>query len=378
MMRTIVLLVTLFWVQTSTLDARQHSTSSFQQTVQELIQTEVQNDSTLAGIIVHVEAPKQGVSLSQSAGVRYWDGPELNPKAPVRIASNTKTYTAAAILRLYEQGLLKLDDSIEEYISKGHLQLLKSDGYHTERITIRHLLTHTSGMVDHAATQTYLSKVFDDPNFRWTRSMQIKGAVDWGDPLFEIGQGFSYSDTGYLLLGEIIEKITGKSLGEAFHQLLKFDELGIQSTWQESIQDTPSQALPRAHQYFNELDTYNFDPSLDLYGGGGLAATAADMALFYQALFNHRVFDDTSTLELMIKSVPLPENAERSMDYRMGIYTFEVAGEQVYAHAGFWGTQVVYVPSLNASVAVVTTQFGKSKTIFELTSALITELKSLR
>ena len=82
-------------------------------------------------------------------------------------------------------------------------------GYDLNKITIRHLLTHTAGLFDHAGSNTYIEKVFADPFHEWTRTEQVQGCVDWGDPLFEPGEQFSYSDTGYILLGEIIENVTG-------------------------------------------------------------------------------------------------------------------------------------------------------------------------
>ena len=208
-MKRIILLFLLLVSSFNSVSASQ--TEQLKQSLQELIDNALEQDSTIPGILLHVEAPDLSLSFSVSSGVSdIKTGALLSPNATARIASNTKTYTAVSILRLWELGKLQLDDPINTYISKEHSEILKNDGYDLNTITIRHLLTHTSGLFDHAASNTYIQKVFESPSYEWTRTEQVQGCVDWGDPLFEPGEQFSYSDTGYILLGEIIESLTGK------------------------------------------------------------------------------------------------------------------------------------------------------------------------
>src|SRR5206468_13081783 len=99
------------------------------------------------------------------------------------------------------------------------------------------------------------------------------------------GTDFHYSDTGYVLLGEILERQTGHSLAGAYRSLLGLDRLGLLHTYLETLEPTPAQATPRAHQYLGTTDTAGFDPSFDLYGGGGLVSTVNDLTRFYRARF---------------------------------------------------------------------------------------------
>ncbi|MEP2446095.1 MAG: serine hydrolase domain-containing protein [Balneola sp.] len=364
-MKKLVLLPFLLLISYSSVNAYQ--AEELKLSLQELIDNAIEQDSTIPGILLHVEAPDLNLSYSVSSGVS-----DLSTRAPLpengtaRIASNTKTYVAVSVLRLWEQGMLELDDPISKHISGKHAQILKSDGYDLNKITIRHLLTHTAGLFDHAGSNTYIEKVFSDPSHEWTRTEQVQGCVDWGDPLFEPGEQFSYSDTGYILLGEIIENVTEKSLGEAVRELIGFKKLGLNATWWEKTEQKPTASPERIHQYFQGMDTFNFDPSLDLYGGGGLVANTKDMARFYQELFAGNVFEQSSTLDTMITKMSFPENYTPSSDYRMGIFYFNFNEMDMYSHSGFWSTQVTYIPELNASVSIIITQFAKGRLINRL------------
>lgn len=376
-MKKSFLFLLLSLISTSTVWAYQ--TEELKRSLQQLSDKVLEADSTIPGVLIHVEAPDRSFSYSVASGVSdISTGADLNPEGSVRIASNTKTYVAAAILRLWEEAKLGLNDPISKYISQQHRTILESDGYELDSITIRHLLTHTSGMYDHAASNTYFQKVFEEPSYEWTRTEQIQGCADWGDPLFKPGGQFSYSDTGYILLGETIEYLTGKSLGQAVRELIGFERLGLESTWWEKLEHKPETASDRIHQYFQGGDTYDYDPSLDLNGGGGLVANSKDMALFYQELFSGKVFNEPSTLDTMLTKVLFPESYTPASDYRMGIFYFNLNGVEVYSHSGFWGTEVSYIPELNATVSVVTTQFGKIGAMRQLLREVIELLQETK
>lgn len=302
------------------------------------------------GVLLHVESPQQKISWSGAAGVSdLKTKTTLQSDQTFRIASVTKTFVACSILRLWEMGKLSLGDPISKYISAEHIAILKEGGYDPDQITIRHLLSHCSGMFDHAATQAYFEKILADPSHKWTRTEQLRGCITWGKPIGKPGEKFRYSDTGYTLLGETIEKITGQSMGEAFESLLRLKKLGLKSTWVEDDSNQYRNNLKRIHQYLEGQDTYDFSATLDLYGGGGLLSTTKDLALYFQQLFNHKVFAQTATLDTMLAERRYAVKPQ--MDYRMGMYVTQVNGEKVYTHSGFWGTQVIYVPSQNASIA---------------------------
>jgi D-alanyl-D-alanine carboxypeptidase len=290
-------------------------------------------------------------------------GEEMTPEHPVRIASNTKTYVAAAVLRLWEQDRLDLGDPIAKHLPPEFLSTLESDGYDPKSITIRHLLTHTSGLFDHGASEQYGDDIVADPVHRWTRSEQLQICVDAGDPLGEPGQVYNYSDTGYILLGKILEDVTGLNLAEAVWSLVDRERLGLDSTWFETLEPRPERTRERAHQFFGELDVTGFDPSFDLWGGGGIATTVGDLAEFTRSLFTGEVFEDPKTLEAMLTTFdglrPAPGASERALPpgaYRMGVWVLPADGYTVYRHTGFWCTSATWVPELDLVVTLTVNQ----------------------
>jgi D-alanyl-D-alanine carboxypeptidase len=301
----------------------------------------------IPGAVVHVLGPHIDVGAAAGATDRT-SGHKLTPDATFRIASNTKTYTAAATLRLVENRKIGLDDPIGALISDESRAALQGDGYDTDAITVRHLLLHTAGLYDFGTDGAYQGAILADTTHRWTRIEQIRWAADHGDPLGRPGEHYAYDDTGYVLLGEIIERATGKDLPAAFRSLLGFRALGLDATWFETLEDVPKTAGPRVHQYFGDIDAYDADPSFDLYGGGGLDASAADLAGFYRALFAGDVFDDPGTLDTMLEIPRVSASAHAAM----GIDEIDVAGEHCWYHRGFWGTFAVACPHADLTAAV--------------------------
>lgn len=278
-----------------------------------------------------------------------------------RLASNTKPYVAATILRLWEDGKIKLDASIRDYVSPAYLAALDKDGYDTAKITVRELLSHTSGIADHTMTKQFDQLLVTNPQTAWTRETQMDALVKWTDPLAPPGTKFYYSDDGYCLLGNIIERLTHKPLAQAVHQILGYEKLGLENTYWETQEPVPPHTGPRAHQIFDDgRDTYSWNPSMDMYGGGGLVATPHDMALFLYDLFEGKVFKHPETLQLMLSKDGLPADSP----YRLGLFEYEVNGVKVYWHSGYWGTAAFYVPSQHRAYAFAVTRREAYRPVF--------------
>jgi D-alanyl-D-alanine carboxypeptidase len=275
----------------------------------------------------------------------------LTVDTPLRIASNTKTFTAASILRLWELGKLDLDSSIDRLISPRLNELLLADGYATDRITVRQLLSHSGGLYDPGSDPRFIKSVLADPNHVWTREEQVRLMTEYADPQSTPATEFRYSDTGYILLGDIVERLTGEKLGRSVRTLLRLDRLGLQSTWWEYDETAPPGVMPRARQYLGAIDATDVHGSMDLYGGGGLLMSTRDLATFAAALFEGRIFDRPETLQEMLWQGP----HRGGDDYRLGIFVNHVGNQQLYWHSGFWGTLVYYNPRTKVAVAGMTT-----------------------
>ena len=292
-----------------------------------------------------------GDSSIEVASGEAESGRPLTVDTPVRIASNTKTFVAATLLRLWEQGQIDLDAPIGPLLTPALDALLRADGFDTGRITVRQVMSHSAGFYDHGGDPRFIAMVQADPAHVFTREELVRLSMQWADPQSAPGTEFRYSDTGYILLGDIIERLTGKNLAAAVREQLRLDQLGLRSTWWERFEPPQTGAPARARQYLGETDATGFDVSMDLYGGGGLLMSARDLATFFQALFDGRVFDRPETLREMLWQGP-HRNAQV---YRLGIFVKRAGERDFYWHSGFWGTMAYYDPQNRVAIAGITT-----------------------
>lgn len=350
--------------------------------LQGLVDSAVADNELVFGAALYVGAPALDLEWEGAAGMADPEaGVEMTSGHPVRTASNTKTYVAATVLRLWEEGKLDLDDPIADYLGEDLVASLQSDGYDPEAIKIRHLLTHTAGVFDHSDTSNYIEAITTDPLHAWTRSEQVEAAMAWGDPLGAPGELYRYSDTGYVLLGEIVAQASGQAMAAAVHKMIDYERLGLDSTWWETLEAEPEGVPERAHQFFGEIDTFDFNPALDLYGGGGLVATVGDMGRFMRALFTDEVYARPQTVATMLTTLDAvePSGQEGQMPpgmYRMGVWVLEVGGYETYRHTGFWGTMATYVPELDLTIACTVNQNQGGAALYKLTEqsvALVSE-----
>jgi len=316
--------------------------------------------------LLHVLAPGADVDVELAAGVA--DLETRQPVAPgsrFRIASVTKPFVAAATLRLVEDGRLALEATIAELLAGAYDELLRSGGYRTDEITLRHLLTHTSGIYDFAADAYaeggavdggYEALALAVPSHRWTRLEQVTFAVEHGHSYGPPGSVWAYSDTGACLVGEILERATGRAMGAAIRELVRYDRLGLRHTWQESIEPEPPSPPPLSHQYEGDMDVARVDPSVDLYGGGGLMSTCRDLGRFFRALLRGEVFSRADTLATMtttMTDVPLSEEAgwpEDPATQGMFLFRREIAAETWWGHDGYWGTTAFTCPARDVTI----------------------------
>jgi len=321
------------------------------------------------GITMSLKSRNKNVSAAVGNGFDSKEKDnELSMDQPFRIASVTKTFVAVSILRLHEMDSLSVNDPISNHISMAHQELLAPDDYDLSAITILHCLQHISGLYDYAVGENtkYTEIALAAPDKRWTRTEQLQGAVDWGEKVGEPGDKYLYSDTGYILLGEIIESFFDGDLALGIRTLVGFEKLGLDHTWLESLEDEPAGMMDRVHCYYGSKDVTEFDPSLDLYGGGGLVSTTGDLVRFVDGVFNGQVFDKQETLDLMLTKAVMNKPVEQGAnmrDYRCGIFATPLYGHEVYGHSGLWDVFILHDPSSNTSIATNFTNRGRYRLI---------------
>jgi D-alanyl-D-alanine carboxypeptidase len=175
-----------------------------------------------------------------------------------------------------------------------------------------------------------------------------------GPPLSVPGVRFSYSDTAYVIIGEILERISGKGLAAVLREELDFGGRGLSVTHFERYEACPK-GLMFAPQRLGSLDIMMIDASADLFGGGGIISTTGEIAAFFRAVFRGEFFDKPETLAagLMTPTVePAPGEELHSVLARSRV----LDGERGWAHGGFWGLGGLYLPASDIAIAMAYNQ----------------------
>lgn len=272
--------------------------------------------------------PGAAVAVLRNGKVELMDGYGLanvelkipvTPHSMFQIASTTKPFTAMAILILTEDGKLSLEDKAAKYLP--WLPAVYSE------VTVRQLLTHTSGVNRDVRTENVDNFTLDE----------FKKRLAVASVSFKPGEKWEYANTGYILLGMIIEAVSGKSYGEFLRQRI-FKPLGMKNS---SYNETPDKAKNRALGY--DWVGNNYQPSPYFHGGygaGALISSAADLAKWEQALDAKKILKQSS-YDLMWTSVRLKDGKPFTFDWRgeqsgygFGWFLAGYKGHKVFTHGG--------------------------------------------
>jgi D-alanyl-D-alanine carboxypeptidase len=321
-----------------------------ERSVDDILASWLVNNSSVPGLIVLV---RDGAGeVSTAAGFADRDRIEWISSAHVfRIASNTKTFVSVATMKLVEVGALVLDDPVANVLPPDVRSLLART-YDLSAITLRMLLQHTSGIASHDAgshdgTSPYLSAIQVNPTHRWTAVEQIAFSVEHFEPTHPPGRSMLYTDTGYVVLGQILEHIAGASLSSVVREHCRLDELGLANTWWERLDPQPSPEPPRARVQLGDEDWEAVDCSIDLYGGGGLVSSVADLTTWWRALFHDEILQ-LETLAAMLS--PLAASDESHGDAGLGVFRRSMAGRMWWTHSGYWGSIVLHDPTADLTL----------------------------
>ena len=240
-----------------------------------------------------------------ASGIAFADAAlPIQPDDQFVIDSMAKMMTACIAMNLIEARALSLDDLIAEHLPDSlieglHLYEGRSYG---EEITIRQLLNHTSGIVDDWACPGFLDLVAGDPQRRWSPQETIGYVKRNCAPKFRPGAGFHYSDTGYNVLGLVLEKVGRKPLHVLYREML-LDPLGMDHTYRPAY-EPPRPSIPGrrpAERYLADVECGLWPSVMTAdWAGGGLVSTTEDLALFLRAFVGNRIFRNPSTRDTML------------------------------------------------------------------------------
>ena len=281
------------------------------------------------GLVLLVETP-DGRYLKSAGVTNLDDGTPMQADDHLQIGSNTKSMTIVLLMQLVEEGLISLDDPLSKWLPEQAAMLPNGD-----QITIRQMAQHTAGLFDYA--DNIIAAGVTDPaalEAGFTPAELVQDAVDNGSPYFAPGEEgqWHYSNTGYVLLGMIIEKVTGEKLGDLMQTRI-FDPLGMESA--VLIEGVPQEGEITTHGYWwqdgERVDTTNWNASQG-WAAGAAAMTAADLATYAKALAAGELFQNPETLKEMLVFDP---SAKFGVGFSYGLGLGDFAGDgTVWGHAG--------------------------------------------
>jgi D-alanyl-D-alanine carboxypeptidase len=319
-------------------------TAATLQKIDEILGAEMRKQA-IPGVAVVV---MKGDDISLAKGFGVEDAARRDPvteNSVFAIGSITKQFTAAVILQLAEAGKLALDDPV-----KRHLPDFTSV---PAELTIRHLLTHTSGMRDEFV-QPELGKLFDDPATTYEEYVAAArhSPSDWPP-----GSRWSYGNINYLMLGEIVQRITGNSVEEVFRERL-FEPLGLRSLHLCPPQTGGAPGNARGHISRSGALVPHPPENTSLFrSSGGFCGSAVDIARWMRALATGRVVSAESYRQMTARA-KLSNGGTAEYGFAMDLGSHD--GVQRHGHGGYGGgfsAQAAYYPAAEVTVVVMTNRF---------------------
>lgn len=322
------------------------------------------------GVSLAVILP-DGQTWVGTAGISTGSTP-IRPEMLFSIGSATKNFTSAVILQLAEEGVLTLEDSLFEWLPS--FQNIDST------ITIRQLLNHTSGIFNLTDHPDVWNDIFADLYRPWTMEEIVNGYVL--PPYFAAGDGWHYSNTGYLLLRMIIKEATGQSISRQYRERL-FTPTGLTGLF-TAVEESPTG--PVANGWFDIDNDGDYDdisnvPHTAFYSaiGGGVFATAEDFALWVKAMWHDRIVLGPDYYNQMMDFHSPTPGEPLVAGYGLGAVWFNpdlFNGLTVYGHAGNpigYAAGGLYLADYGVSLAILdNTEEGETMPVINQILSIIT------
>lgn len=297
----LIFVLQLFQIQTI------HAQHSFnQENLDDYLSTLVQHDKFMGSVVILED---DNVLFQNAYGFINENERAADAQTVYRIGSITKTFTSTMLMQLVEQGEISLSDHLSEFFPEIP---------NADKITIEHLLHHRSGLVSVTSVEEYMDYYTEGS----TRHEMIDRMIEYGIT-FEPGEKFEYSNSGYLLLGYIIEEVTGLSYDEALQEMIT-DPLGLERTYYGM---DISSDRGEAQSFSYSQDGWEESPETDMsvpHGAGAIVSTPTEVGLFLNALFD----GDLVSMESLEKMKNLKDG------YGLGIVRIPFNDRFAWGHNG--------------------------------------------
>ena len=291
---------------------------------------------------------------------------ELNSNHVMFSGSIGKTYAVAIIMQLVEEGRIDLKSKFINYFPDNDW-LLKLPNI--QDVSVEMLLQHTSGLPRYINHQEVWDTVYNNPDKVWTYKDRLSFIFN-DKPLHPAGKGWAYSDTNYLLIGMLIEKITGSYYYDEVKNRILIP-MKLEKTHPSIQRDIPN--LPTAYSNLQEFFSmpgvvvtdgkYCFNPQME-WTGGGMASTTSDLAKWAKIYFENKLFSKESLTKIVTPNSN-GKMIDEGLSYGMGSFIYHTKSGIVYGHTGFmpgFNSIFAYFPDHKIAVALqINCDYASSK-----------------
>ncbi len=304
---------------------------------------------SIAGAVALIDSPEHGVHQRLHAGNIE------DENRPFHVASIGKAFTAALIGTLIDEGTLRLEDRIAEHLDPGLLAGLFVVGGedHSGAVTVGHLLSHMSGIADYfedapVGARPMRELILEDQNKLWSPVELVAFTREHQSAAGRPGERFHYSDTGYILLGLLIEAVSKAPFHSLLHKRI-FEPLHMDDSYLLFYSKPKNPPRPMADVWLRGVNIKAY-PSLSIdWAGGGIVSTVSDLAAFVRAL-NAGEIVKSETLQSLYrfdhKYMIGIRYGYGFMQYRFNEFSFLLKSlPRMIGHMGVLGTQMVYDPA---------------------------------
>lgn len=365
----IIIFLLLFIFSNAFAQSIDKNSNDLSQKLQRIIEKTIDNKYVF-GVVAQIQTTNE-----------KWQGAAGNLQTQTQyfIASTTKIYVTAIIMKLREQGKLSIDDKLSKYLSKdliNDLHIYKNIN-HSKDLTIRQLLAHTSGLPDYFQGKkknenSLLSDLLQGEDRAWSFE-EVIALSKTMPPAFrpdENGKAL-YSDTNFQLLGKIIEVITGDSIAICMQKML-FEPLKLQKTY---LYVNPNDNQPAVMYYKNKPLKIPMAMS-SFKADGGIVSTIDESMIFLKAFFSGQLFPKTYLEEMYVW-----HNVMFPLEYGVGLMRFKLP--RIFSpfkaipiglgHSGLSGAFAFYFPEKELFIVGTVNQIDKPSISYRLMVKLLSQ-----
>lgn len=315
----------------------------------------------VVGVTMSVYQPNTGLWVGASGKADLHNDVDMKPCNISRVGSTVKMFTATTVLKLMEEGKLDLDDKISSYLEGDVIDKIEN----ADQATIRQLLQHSSGIYNYIQNLQFQTASLNDFIKEWQPEELLEYAYN-KKAYFEPGEDVRYSNTGYIMLGMLIENIEGKPFYQVFEEKI-FQPLGLNMT-RFAAKDHIPFGIARGYidmysnlqvvesTYYSGWDYFTAD--------GGLISNPYDMNIFFRALMSGQIIQPC-TLEMML-TWQTPDETDPNffpISYGLGIFKIETPQGIAYMHSGdaigYYANMMFFPDDSTTVVYAVNSNYGK-------------------